>query len=98
MEDTRNKLIKKVLYCVKTETHYLQATFKGQTINIFENQRYLIEWVLLNLGYTNNNFKELYFQCSPSNFHFYIFAYNFKKYVKSVMFSYWKGNNCFLRR
>jgi hypothetical protein len=87
---SKDKLFKELIYCDETKTKYLKALYKYKTIIIFANQRYLIEWILMQLNCENKNFKSLYDLCNTKNFHFYIFAFQNKDYVKSFMFSHWK--------
>ena len=92
-------LIKKI--CISmTDSQYLYISYKRIEIRIYENQRYLIEYILDQIKNKEDNFnrvydfsynlKDLYDQCDRNNFFIYAFSYQNKNFVKSEMFSKWK--------
>lgn len=94
------KLNKNIYLLEKNDTRYLEVSYRNIIVKIYENQRYLIEYILDHITNKNNNsnqiysflydFKDLYNLCDRTNFYIYAFAYQNKSFVKSEMFCKWK--------
>lgn len=99
----------KNIYLLEDDKRYLEIFYRNLRVRIYDNQRYLIEYILDNITNRNNNFNkeysflydfnDLFILVNESNFHVYAFAYQNKNFVKSEMFCKWKklglllGNN-----
>jgi len=87
-------MINKKICIAKNDFQYLYISYKNIEIRIYEDQRYLIEYILDQITNKDNSFsynlKKLYDQCDRTNFFIYAFAYQNKSFVKSEIFSKWK--------
>jgi hypothetical protein len=90
-------IFEKKICIAKNDSQYLYICYKKIQIRIYEDQRYLIEYILDQANKQNDfnriylyDFKDLYDKCDRNNFFIYCFAYQNKDFVKSEMFSKWK--------
>lgn len=94
------KLDKNIYLLESNDIRFLEVCYRKIKVRIYENQRYLIEYILDHITNKNSNsnqiysflydFKDLYNLCDRTNFYIYVFAYQNKSFVKSEMFSKWK--------
>jgi len=91
------KLSKKI-YLLEDDKRYLEINYRNIKVKIYDNQRYLIEYILDHIVNKNTNkiysflydFNDLYNFCDRTNFYTYAFAYQNKNFIKLEMFEKWK--------
>jgi len=90
--------LSKNIYLLEDDKRYLEIDYRNIKVKIYDNQRYLIEYILDHITNKNTNkiysflydFNDLYNFCDQTNFYIYAFAYQNKIFVKSEMFCKWK--------
>ncbi|MGD8779111.1 MAG: hypothetical protein PVH88_09160 [Ignavibacteria bacterium] len=93
------KLSKKI-YLLEDDKRYLEINYRNIKVKIYDNQKYIIEYILDHITNKNNNsnqiysflydFNDLYNLCNRNNFYIYAFAYQNKNFIKLEMFEKWK--------
>lgn len=88
------KTYKEIKRCSNSSYYlYILNTFYDNPIFIYENQYYLIRFILSEISIRNKidpgklDLKSLYKYLDDDTFYIYLLAYTQKDYVKSLMFS-----------
>lgn len=87
--------LSKNIYLLEDDKRYLEIDYRNIKIRIYDNQKYLIEYILDHIVNKINNsnlydFNDLYNLCNRNNFYIYAFAYQNKNFIKLEMFEKWK--------
>jgi hypothetical protein len=90
--------LSKTIYLLEDDKRCLEINYRNIKIRIYDNQKYLIEYILDHVTNKNNNkiysflydFNDLYNFCDQKNFYIYAFAYQNKNFIKLEMFEKWK--------